>query len=78
LFKFGVVAGVVRACDVPWGNTSFDKIYCDLGVNFATAFCPAFCPTLRAMFKAVSMTCFLLINFDQKSLSFEKIPDPPT
>jgi len=30
------------------------------------------------MFKAVSTTCFLLMNPDKKSLSFEKIPEPPT
>jgi len=44
------------------------KICCDLGVNFelakSIAFCPAFCPALQAMFKAVSTTCFLLMNPD--------------
>jgi len=63
-------------------KTSFDKICYDLGVNFeltkSIAFCPAFCLALRAMFKAVSTTYFLLMNPDKKSLSFEKIPEPPT
>ena len=63
-------------------DTSFDKICCDLGVNFelakSIAFCSPFCPALRAMFKAVSRTCFLLMNPDKKSLSFEKIREPPT
>jgi len=84
LFKFSVVTCCVF-CDASGGveeDKSFDKICCDLGVNFelakSIAFCPAFRPALRAMFKAVSTTCFLLMNPDKKSLSFEKIPEPPT
>jgi len=89
LFKFGVVTcGNAFWGVVPWGesggveDTSLDKICCGLGINFelakSIAFCPAFCPALRAMFKAMSTTCFLLMNPDKNSLSFEKIPEPPT
>jgi len=73
LFKCGVTCWAfcgVTAWDASGGveDTSFDKICCDLGVNFelakSIAFCPAFCPALQAMFKAVSTTCFLLMNPD--------------
>ena len=62
LFKFGAVC--CAFCGAAGGveDTSFDKICFDLGVNFepaiSIAFCPVFCPALRAMFKAVSATCF--------------------
>jgi len=80
LFKFGVAVAVATVgAGVDSGeDTSFDKICCDFGVNSAIDFCPAFFPTLRMMFKAVSTTCFLQIDHHKKSLSFEKIPDPPT
>ena len=62
----------------------FDNI-CDFGVSFeatksltaVVAFWPTFCPAVRVTFKVVSTICFLLINFDKQSLSFEKIPEPP-
>jgi len=78
LFKFGVVTcGNAFLGVAPWDasggveDTSFDKICCDSGVNFelakSIAFCPALCLALREMFKAVSTTCFLLMN-PEKSL----------
>jgi len=82
LLKFGVTCCAFCCASGGVEDTSFDKICCDLGVNFKLAksmtFYPAICPALRAMFEAVSTTCFLLMNPDKKSLSFEKIPEPPT
>jgi len=87
LFKFGVVTVVgdpTTTCDVtPCGaviceETSFEKIAMDFRVHFEFANSTAFCPADFAMFKAVSTTFFLLMNFDKKSLSFEKIPEQPT
>jgi len=82
LFKFGVTCCAFCGASGGVEDTRFHKICRDLGVNFeierSIAFCPAFCPALLAMFKAVSTTCFLLMNPDKKSLGFEKIPEPPT
>jgi len=82
LFKFGVTCCAFCGASRGVEDKSFDKICCDLVVNFelakSIAFCPVFYPALRAVFKAVSTTCVLLMNPDKKSLSFEKIPEPPT
>jgi len=63
LFKFGVVTAVgdptgAVAGAVTCEETIFDKIVCDLGVNFEFANSTAFCPADFAMFKAVSTTSF--------------------
>jgi len=65
-----VLAAVAGA--VTGEETIFDKIVCDLGVNFEFANSTDFCPVDFVMFKAVSTTCFLLMKFDKKSMSFEK------
>ena len=60
------------------GTVSFDRICCDFGVSFEAiklvAAVPAFCPAVFGELIAVSMTCFLVINFDKKSLRFGEQP----
>jgi len=73
LFKFVWETGVATYGAIFFvGAVKFNRICCDFGVNCEVIKCvaavPAFCPVVFVKLTAVSMTCFLVINLDKKSL----------